>query len=124
MGGGVAVVAFMAWCTLAWATVPLAAWGITITGGARRRGLTLVVVAGLLVAGLATGVARLARLGAVVLPAMPGFYHRPRTKEDLVHHVVGKVLDRLGVEHALGARWQGLPPPEDPGVERAREEPS
>src|SRR5678815_1981566 len=42
----------------------------------------------------------LARMGAVVLPAMPGFYHRPRTLEDLVAHLVGKILDRLGVEHA------------------------
>jgi 4-hydroxy-3-polyprenylbenzoate decarboxylase len=58
---------------------------------------------------------RLARLGAVVLPAMPGFYHRPRTLEDLVEHVVGKVLDRIGLEHALGARWSGIPE-EDPGV--------
>lgn len=61
--------------------------------------------------------ARLARLGAVILPAMPGFYHAPRTVEDLVFHVVGKVLDRLGVEHALGARWSGIgEPPDEPGL--------
>jgi 4-hydroxy-3-polyprenylbenzoate decarboxylase len=59
---------------------------------------------------------RLARLGAVVLPAMPGFYHRPQTVEDLVDHVVGKILDRLGVEHALGRRWEGIAEPgEEPG---------
>jgi 4-hydroxy-3-polyprenylbenzoate decarboxylase len=64
---------------------------------------------------------RLSRMGAVILPAMPGFYHRPESIDDLVDHVVGKILDRLGVEHAVGARWKGeLPPPEDPGVERAR----
>jgi 4-hydroxy-3-polyprenylbenzoate decarboxylase len=64
---------------------------------------------------------RLAQLGAVVLPAMPGFYHRPKTVADLVDHVVGKVLDRLGVEHALGARWDGVPAAEeDPGVGRRR----
>jgi 4-hydroxy-3-polyprenylbenzoate decarboxylase len=51
---------------------------------------------------------RLARLGAIVLPAMPGFYHRPQTKADLVNHVVGKILDRLGIENAVGARWRGL----------------
>ncbi len=62
---------------------------------------------------------RLARLGAVVLPAMPGFYHRPRSLEDAVDHLVGKVLDRLGVEHARGARWSGLDePPRERGVER------
>lgn len=52
---------------------------------------------------------RLARLGATVLPASPGFYHRPQTVDDLVGHVVGKVLDRLGVAHPRSVRWQGLP---------------
>lgn len=61
---------------------------------------------------------RLARLGAIVLPAMPGFYHHPKTLDDLVNHVVGKVLDRLGVENAVGARWKGLKvPDEDRGIE-------
>jgi len=61
---------------------------------------------------------RLARLGAVLLPAMPGFYHHPRSLEDLVAHVVGKILDRLGVSHTGGARWQGqLEPPAEPGTE-------
>ena len=60
----------------------------------------------------------LARMGAVILPAMPGFYHGPRTIEDLVDHVVGKVLDRLGVEHSVGARWKGIDrPAEDAGTE-------
>jgi len=60
----------------------------------------------------------MARLGAIVLPAMPGFYHRPRTLEDLVAHVSGKILDRLGVEHA-GARWKGTDePPAEPGAVR------
>ena len=64
---------------------------------------------------------RLARMGAVVLPAMPGFYHHPRSIDDLVGHVVGKILDRLGVSNALGARWQGaLEPPDEPGIEPAR----
>ena len=49
---------------------------------------------------------KLARAGAVVLPAMPGFYHRPQTVQDLVDFVVGKVLDRIGVDHALFARWR------------------
>lgn len=62
---------------------------------------------------------RMARLGATVLPAMPGFYHRPSTVDDLVNHVVGKVLDRLGVEHRVSARWKGLAPAaEDAGVPR------
>lgn len=50
---------------------------------------------------------RLSRAGAVILPAMPGFYHGPRTMEDLVDFVVGKVLDQLAVQHTLFARWGG-----------------
>lgn len=51
----------------------------------------------------------LARLGAIVLPAMPGFYHRPASVQDLVDFVVGKILDRLRVEHAMVRRWQSPP---------------
>lgn len=60
---------------------------------------------------------RLARLGATVLPAMPGFYHHPKSLEDLVNHVVGKILDRLGVQNRVGARWTGdlSPSGGDPG---------
>ncbi len=43
--------------------------------------------------------------GGVVLPASPGFYHRPKTIEGLVDYVVGKVLDQLGIEHDLFKRW-------------------
>jgi 4-hydroxy-3-polyprenylbenzoate decarboxylase len=48
---------------------------------------------------------RLSRAGAIVLPAMPGFYHGPETLDDLVAFVVGKVLDQLKVQHTLFARW-------------------
>lgn len=51
----------------------------------------------------------LAEAGAVVLPAMPGFYHRPSSVDDLVAHVAGKVLDVLGVEHATFGRWGAEP---------------
>jgi 4-hydroxy-3-polyprenylbenzoate decarboxylase len=47
----------------------------------------------------------LTRAGAVVLPASPGFYHRPRGIDDLVNFVVARVLDHLGVEHSLVPRW-------------------
>ncbi|HET6880585.1 MAG TPA: flavin prenyltransferase UbiX [Pirellulales bacterium] len=43
--------------------------------------------------------------GAVVLPAMPGFYHGVRSMADLVDFVVGRILDQLGVEHDLMRRW-------------------
>jgi 4-hydroxy-3-polyprenylbenzoate decarboxylase len=51
---------------------------------------------------------RLARLGVTILPANPGFYHRPTRVSDLVDFIVARVLDQLGVEHRLMARW-GLP---------------
>ena len=50
---------------------------------------------------------KLTEAGAIVVPASPGFYHRPRTLEDLVNFVVGKVLDLLGLEHELYNRWKG-----------------
>ena len=48
---------------------------------------------------------RLARIGAAILPANPGFYHRPESVSDLVDFVVARVLDRIGVEHDLIPRW-------------------
>ncbi len=51
----------------------------------------------------------LAELGAIVLPAMPGFYHRPGTVAELVDFVVGKILDRLRVPHELVRRWRTPP---------------
>jgi 4-hydroxy-3-polyprenylbenzoate decarboxylase len=49
----------------------------------------------------------LSEAGAIILPAAPGFYHRPETIDDLVNHIVGKVLDIFGVDHDLYARWKG-----------------
>lgn len=46
-------------------------------------------------------------MGAVVLPASPGFYAKPTTVDQLVDFVAGKVLDVLGVKHDLFARWRG-----------------
>lgn len=47
----------------------------------------------------------LARLGVKIIPAMPAFYHQPRTLEDTVRFMVGKVLDMMDVEHELYTRW-------------------
>jgi 4-hydroxy-3-polyprenylbenzoate decarboxylase len=51
--------------------------------------------------------AALARAGAVILPPSPGFYHQPRSVEDLVDFVVARILDLCGVGHSLGPRWGG-----------------
>ena len=48
---------------------------------------------------------RVRRAGAMVLPAMPGFYHLPRTIDDLVDFVAGRVLDAIGVDQAMTERW-------------------
>jgi polyprenyl P-hydroxybenzoate and phenylacrylic acid decarboxylases len=48
---------------------------------------------------------RLARAGAVILPPNPGFYNRPQSVAELVDFVVARILDQLGVPHALTARW-------------------
>jgi len=45
------------------------------------------------------------RAGAIVLPAMPSFYTKPRSIDDLVDTVVARTLDHLGVTHSLGRRW-------------------
>jgi 4-hydroxy-3-polyprenylbenzoate decarboxylase len=50
---------------------------------------------------------RLTRAGAVIMPAAPGFYHRPKQVSDLVDFVVARMLDQLGVEQKLVKRWEG-----------------
>jgi len=48
---------------------------------------------------------RVTRAGAIVMPAAPGFYHHPRSVDDLVNFVVARVLDHLGVPQQLAPRW-------------------
>jgi flavin prenyltransferase len=48
---------------------------------------------------------RLAEAGAIILPAMPGFYHAPRSIHDLVDFVVARICDQLGVQNQLIKRW-------------------
>ncbi|MFH2114143.1 MAG: UbiX family flavin prenyltransferase [Spirochaetota bacterium] len=49
----------------------------------------------------------LAEAGATILPASPGFYHKPTTVDQLVDFVAGKILDRLGLGHRLFEPWDG-----------------
>ena len=48
---------------------------------------------------------RLSKMNAVILPANPGFYHRPQSVEAIVDFIVARILDQLGVQHELMARW-------------------
>ena len=49
---------------------------------------------------------RLTNAGAVVLPASPGFYHRPESIDELIDFVVGRVVAQLGIDVRIGPRWQ------------------
>lgn len=51
---------------------------------------------------------KLKRAGATILPAAPGFYHKPQSIGELVDFIVGKILDQFDVEHNLYQSWSGL----------------
>ncbi|MDP2265172.1 MAG: flavin prenyltransferase UbiX [Thiobacillus sp.] len=48
---------------------------------------------------------KLSKMNAVILPANPGFYHRPQSVEDIIDFVVARILDQLGIQHTLMERW-------------------
>jgi len=58
----------------------------------------------------------LTQLGAVILPAAPGFYHHPQTVQDLIDFVVARILDHLGIAHSLTHRW-GYDTPDGGSIE-------
>jgi 4-hydroxy-3-polyprenylbenzoate decarboxylase len=55
-----------------------------------------------------------ADLGAMILPPMVAWYHRPTTVQEIIDQTVGKVLDAFGVEHRLFRRWEGAEPSTPP----------
>lgn len=70
-----------------------------------RRRLILVVRETPLHKGHLRLLAQVADTGATILPPVPAFYHAPKTIDDLIDHIVGKILDNLDIEHALFRRW-------------------
>jgi flavin prenyltransferase len=50
---------------------------------------------------------KLARAGAQIVAASPGFYHRPATIEALVDHLCFRILDQFGIPHSTATRWKG-----------------
>src|SRR5207248_11283259 len=73
-----------------------------------RRRLVLVVRETPLHAGHLRLMAQVTEAGGVVLPPVPGFYHRPRTIEDVIDQTVTKILDLFDIHLELIQRWQGL----------------
>lgn len=53
----------------------------------------------------------LARMGAAIVPPMPAFYNQPGTVDDIVDHIVARILDQLGLEVPGARRWEGFPRP-------------
>ena len=51
---------------------------------------------------------RLTEMGAIIMPPVPAFYHKPKTIQDIIDHTIGKVLDLFNIEHNLFQRWTGL----------------
>jgi 4-hydroxy-3-polyprenylbenzoate decarboxylase len=51
---------------------------------------------------------KLSKVGAVILPAMPGYYHNPKTIEDLANFITGKILDQIGIKNTLYKRWDEI----------------
>lgn len=50
---------------------------------------------------------RLSKMGASIIPAMPGFYHHPKTIDDIVDFLIGKILDYLNIENNMFKKWEG-----------------
>ena len=76
-----------------------------------RRRLVLVVRETPLHAGHLRLMLQATEAGAVMLPPVPGFYHRPAKLDDIIDHTVTKILDQFGIDAGLIERWQGLDAP-------------
>jgi len=72
-----------------------------------RRKLVLMVRETPLHKGHLDLMSRAADYGAVILPPMPAFYHKPESLMDIIHQSIGKALDQVGIEHNLFKRWNG-----------------
>jgi len=72
-----------------------------------RRKLLLLVRETPLHIGHLRNMTNIAEMGAVIMPPVPAFYHRPNTIQDVVDHTIGKALDIFEIEHNLFQRWSG-----------------
>jgi 4-hydroxy-3-polyprenylbenzoate decarboxylase len=72
-----------------------------------RRRLLLLVRETPLHVGHLRNMVSVTEMGAIVMPPVPAFYHKPQTIQDLIDHMIGKALDLFGIEHDLYTRWPG-----------------
>ena len=82
-----------------------------------RRPLLLLVRETPLHLGHLRNMERLCEMGAIIMPPVPAFYHKPQNIQDIIDHTVGKILDIFGIEHSLFQRWPGITKQdEDPSI--------
>ena len=62
---------------------------------------------------------KLARMGVAIVPPMPAFYNRPATLDDMVDHIVARVLDQFDIDAAFARRWDGVMHASKPTLRRA-----
>ena len=81
-----------------------------------RRRLILVVRETPLHKGHLEMMCKIAELGGIILPPVPAFYNSPRRIEDMIDHVIGKILDLMEIDHSLYKRWKGVSETDKGGV--------
>jgi 4-hydroxy-3-polyprenylbenzoate decarboxylase len=75
-----------------------------------RRRLVLVVREAPLHLGHLRNMAAVTEMGAIVMPPVPAFYARPKTLDEMVDHMVGRILDLFGIDTGRVQRWKDQPP--------------